>query len=81
MRVSRNVGSSVGTLYFVNTFGSAVVCYLCGTFLLRDLGQAGAVRLAAIVNAAVGASALLFGLMQQSHGREFAAAEPVRSIS
>jgi spermidine synthase len=80
VRVSRNVGSSVGTLYFVNTFGSAVVCYLCGTFLLRDLGQAGAVRLAATVNAAVGASALLFGLMQQSHGREFAAAEPVRSM-
>ena len=69
VRASRNVGSSVGTLYFVNTFGSAVVCYLCGTFLLRDFGQSGSVRLAAAVNAVVGASALLLGLAQKSRGK------------
>jgi spermidine synthase len=66
VRVSKNVGSSVATLYFVNTFGSAVVCYLCGVFLLRDFGQAGSVRLAAAVNAVVGTSALLFGLRRKS---------------
>src|SRR5262249_31542548 len=27
------VGTSVSTLYFVNTFGSAVACYVCAAFL------------------------------------------------
>jgi len=56
LRTNR-VGTSVSTLYFVNTFGSAVACYLCATFLLRDFGQSGAVVLAAGMNAAVGAAA------------------------
>jgi spermidine synthase len=68
VRASRNVGSSVATLYFVNTFGSAVVCYLCGVFLLRDFGQSGSVRMAAAVNAVVGTSALLFGLSRKPEG-------------
>jgi spermidine synthase len=54
------VGYSVGSLYFSNTFGSAVACYLCATFLLRDFGQHGSVRLAAFMNLAVGVSAFLF---------------------
>ena len=56
---SGSVGASVALLYFVNTFGSAVACYLCASFLLRDFGQSGSVRLAAGVNALVGVSALL----------------------
>ncbi|MGC1382543.1 MAG: hypothetical protein WA823_02110 [Candidatus Acidiferrales bacterium] len=56
---SGSVGSSVALLYFVNTFGSAVACYLCATFLLRDFGQSGSVQLAAGVNALVGITALL----------------------
>ncbi|MGA2095499.1 MAG: MFS transporter [Candidatus Acidiferrum sp.] len=59
MRTNR-VGFSVSTLYFVNTFGSAVACYLCATFLLRDFGQSGSVTLAACMNAAVGASAYFY---------------------
>jgi spermidine synthase len=58
-RTSR-VGASVATLYFVNTFGSAVACYLCASFLLRDYGQSGSVNLAAILNALVGATAYLY---------------------
>ena len=58
-RTSR-VGASVATLYFVNTFGSAVACYLCASFLLRDYGQSGAVNFAAILNALVGGSAYLY---------------------
>jgi len=54
---TNRVGTSVSTLYFVNTFGSAVACYLCATFLLRVFGQSGAVGLAAGMNAAVGAAA------------------------
>ena len=57
---TNRVGFSVSTLYFVNTFGSAVACYLSATFLLRDFGQSGAVTLAACLNALVGASAYAY---------------------
>jgi len=53
------VGHSVGTLYFANTFGSAVACYLCATFLLRNFGQSGSVRLAALTNLFVGLALLM----------------------
>src|SRR5271156_6521842 len=38
---SGRVGTSVALLYFVNTFGSAVACYFCASFLLRDFHQSG----------------------------------------
>jgi spermidine synthase len=59
LRTNR-VGFSVSTLYFVNTFGSAVACYLAATFLLRDFGQSGSITLAACLNAVVGASAYAY---------------------
>ena len=65
VRSSRSVGYSVATLYFVNTLGSAVACYVCAQVLLRDFGQSGSVTLAACLNAAVGASAFLYGRSQR----------------
>lgn len=62
---TNRVGFSVSTLYFVNTFGSAVACYLCASFLLRDFGQSGSVTIAACLNAAVGASAYIYGRKKQ----------------
>jgi spermidine synthase len=62
---SGRVGYSVATLYFANTFGSAVACYLCATFLLRDFGEAGSVRFAALLNALVGVTAFLLGRSQR----------------
>ena len=59
VRSSRNVGYSVGALYFSNTFGSAFACYLCAKFLLRDYGQSGSVRIAVCMNIVVAASVLL----------------------
>ena len=50
VRTSGSVGNSVSRLYFVNTLGSAIACYLCATFLLREFSQSGAVSLAAILN-------------------------------
>lgn len=61
VRHGRQVGYAVGTLYFVNTFGSAVACYLSATLLLRDLGQSGSVKSAACINIIVAGSALLLG--------------------
>src|SRR5215831_5959554 len=44
VRSSRNVGGSVGGLYFVNTLGSGVACFLAADVLMRLLGQTGSVR-------------------------------------
>ncbi len=57
---TKRVGPSVSTLYFANTFGSAIACYLCATFLLRDFGQSGSVSIAACLNAVVGGAAYLY---------------------
>ena len=55
------VGTSVSTLYFANTFGSAIACYLCATFLMRNFGQSGSVSIAVCLNTVVGATAYLYG--------------------
>jgi spermidine synthase len=59
VRCTKNVGESVGSLYAVNTFGSAVACLLASLFLMRELGESGAIRLAASLNFLVGSAALL----------------------
>jgi spermidine synthase len=60
VRSSRNIGSSVGGLYFANTLGSGVACFVAADVLMRLLGQSGSTRLAASVNALVGAGALVY---------------------
>jgi len=59
VRLSGNVGRSVGALYFVNTLGSAVACFLAAIVILPVLGMSGAVKVAATLNVLVGASVLL----------------------
>jgi spermidine synthase len=54
VRESGRVGRSVGTLYFVNTAGSALAAIAAALVLMGALGESGSVRLAAIVNATVG---------------------------
>jgi predicted membrane-bound spermidine synthase len=49
-----NVGRSVGTLYFVNTLGSALAAFATALVLLGRFGQQRTVLLAAALNAAVG---------------------------
>jgi len=60
VRLSRNVGTSIGALYAVNTFGSAAACFCAGLFLMRWLGQSKTVALAAILNGIVGVTVLLW---------------------
>lgn len=67
---SGNVGRSVGTLYFVNTLGSAAACFAAGLILMRTLGQAGSVHMAAAINACVGLSVLLLHVRPQKKHRE-----------
>ncbi|MCC6469205.1 MAG: fused MFS/spermidine synthase [Alphaproteobacteria bacterium] len=78
VRRSANVGRSVGLLYFVNTLGSAVACFVSGVFLMRVLGMQGSVAVAAVFNMAVGATALLAATLERRRGvtSDAAAAEP-----
>jgi spermidine synthase len=61
VRRSGHVGASVSRLYFVNTLGSAIACYFCASFLMREWGQAGSVAVAACLNTLVGGTAYLYG--------------------
>lgn len=53
VRSSGNVGKSVGTLYFVNTLGSAFASAAAVLFIMGRAGQTGSVRIAALLNVAV----------------------------
>ena len=79
VRTSRNVGSSVGALYFVNTLGSGAACILAVRPLMAHLGQAGTVHCAALVNGLVGVSALIYSFRNQQ-GRD-AEDDPSADIS
>jgi spermidine synthase len=59
VRDNKNVGKSVGTLYFVNTLGSAFASAASVLFILGNAGQSGSVRLAALLNVTVSALAYL----------------------
>ncbi|HET6928908.1 MAG TPA: fused MFS/spermidine synthase [Candidatus Acidoferrum sp.] len=65
---SGRVGLSVSRLYFANTLGSAVACYVCATHLMRSFGLSGSVTVAACLNTIVGASAYLYGRREQTSG-------------
>lgn len=53
VRSSGNVGKSVGTLYFVNTLGSAFASAASVLFIMGRAGQLGSVRVAAALNVTV----------------------------
>jgi spermidine synthase len=53
VRASGNVGKSVGTLYFVNTLGSAFASAAAVLFIMGRAGQTGSVRIAALLNLTV----------------------------
>ncbi len=62
VRKSGNVGRSVGQLYFVNTLGSAIACFIAAAFLMRQLGETGSVLSAAVLNLCIGITVLALGL-------------------
>jgi spermidine synthase len=59
VRISGNVGRSVGSLYFVNTLGSAAACFCAVVFLMYRFGESGSVLVAAGINAIVGLAVLI----------------------
>lgn len=59
-RTNRNVGKSVSTLYFFNTLGSAVACFVTAAFLFKHYGLQETVYLAALCNLVVGLGVFLY---------------------
>ncbi len=60
VRHYRNIGVSIGLLYFVNTLGAACGAALTGMLVLAYLGLAATVAFAAALNVIVSASVWLF---------------------
>ena len=58
VQFSKNVGYSVGKLYFANTLGSAVACFIAANLTMKSLGQSGSIALAAAINVCVGSSVM-----------------------
>jgi len=59
VKFSHNVGRSVGLLYFVNTLGSAVACFVAALVTMPYLGMSRSVLVAAAMNVLVGCSVLV----------------------
>ena len=57
---SRNVGTSIGNLYFSNTCGAALGCFFAGFILLNFFSYSDTLNIAATLNIAVAALAYLF---------------------
>ena len=79
--VSGRVAGSVAMLYFVNTFGSAVACYLCATSLLRLAGQSGSVLIAAILNLLVGVTAFFLARSEPETSAQYCVGSQISSPS
>src|SRR5215813_2740019 len=78
-----NIGSAVGTLYYVNTLGAGAACLVAALLLFPFLGMSGSIYVAAAMNAAVALAALVAqwfgGAEAKAVEREIAAMSPARS--
>jgi predicted membrane-bound spermidine synthase len=59
VKTSGQIGSAVGTLYFVNTLGAGAACLVCAAIIFPFLGMHAAVWIGAGINVVVGIGALL----------------------
>jgi spermidine synthase len=80
VRISGNVGSSVGLLYFVNTLGSAAACLMSAMFIMQLLGESGSVYLAAGINCAIGVAALAMFFLRRGQPDRASRGESVRVV-
>lgn len=76
-----NVGFSLGTLYFVNTLGSAIAAFSAALFLMGSYGLQGTIYVACFFNFLIGAGALLFHFWQKQKGLATASLAPAQHQS
>jgi spermidine synthase len=81
VRSSQNMGRSVGGLYFANTLGSGVACFVAADVLMRLIGQSGSIQLAASINVLVAAGALLYNFRLEHQKKEIPRAERPLELS
>ncbi len=81
VRSTGNVGKTVGTLYFVNTLGSALASAAAVLFVLGRAGQNGSVRFAAVLNVTVSLLVYLAHRRGQKHGEPLAATSDAEARS
>jgi predicted membrane-bound spermidine synthase len=81
VRSSQNIGRSVGGLYFANTLGSGVACFVAADVLMRLLGQSGSIQLAASINVLVAAGALVYSFRSEHQKEEIPRAERPLELS
>lgn len=67
VRRNGEVGQSVSLLYSVNTWGSAIACFVGAYLVFGALGMQGSVYLAAAMNVAIGIAAIVVALRSGSH--------------
>jgi spermidine synthase len=65
VKTSGQIGSAVGTLYFVNTLGAGAGCLVCASIIFPFLGMHAAIWIAAAINAIVGIGAIFFHCMDR----------------
>lgn len=65
-QLNRNIGVSVGSLYFANTIGGAVGAYLSGFVLLYSMDTIAVVNRAAILNLAIALTVFLLFRKRQA---------------
>ena len=77
VRTSGQIGSAVGTLYFVNTLGAGAACLVCAAIIFPFSGMHAAVWIAAGINVAVGLGAF-WAHYHQRNSADTAAALPAK---
>jgi predicted membrane-bound spermidine synthase len=70
VRLSGNVGRSVGMLYFANTLGSAAACFAAALATMRYLGMSGSVAVAVGLNLLVGFTVVVLHFRWRGLARE-----------
>jgi predicted membrane-bound spermidine synthase len=78
VRRTPNTGSAVGLLYYVNTLGAGVACFVAIGLVFPFFGMQGAVNLAVAFNVAVAAGALAIHVTDRRAGAGAAAEAPAR---
>lgn len=66
----RNIGKSVGTLYFFNTLGSAVACFITADVLFALFGKQASIFIAAVCNFIVASLVYLYTCKTKSAGSD-----------
>jgi spermidine synthase len=70
VRRTGNVGNSLGSLYFINTLGAGLACFLAAFALFPFMGMQGSIYVAVALNAIVAAGALVVHIVTSNDNKQ-----------